>query len=530
MSGGKKPSVAQVFQGQSVLVSGATGFVGKVLLEKLLRCCPGVGRIYLIVRPKRGNSLKERVKDLLENTFFDRCRSERGSINWCCGSAEVAATEDDKKGPLVVAIHGDVSEKGLGLDEKDRTHLELHVTYVIHSAATVRFNESLRQAVFLNVRGTREMLELASRMPLLKAFVHVSTAYAHVSNHNSTIEERFYSVPAEPEVVIKAAEEMEEDEFEEVSKKIAETYHNTYLCTKALAERMIEKDYSHLPVCVYRPGIVLAVHKSPVPGYAERNQGPAIVISSCACGMFGNVYCAGEVKPEIVPVDHVVNAVMVIIWSMITDRSNKTVNGVKNDIRIYNHVSSKHSDLTWTKFRLTTNDSLRSCPETNWLSEMEFTSSYMSYEFSSYLRYVFSKLMDVLNHMRGEKSTVAEVHQKAKNGLDTLCYFMVNQFKFSDDGLRTLRERFLKEASGDGSGYTLSEFDFDITAVEWRSYVRCYADTIRDDLMTYFGDKVKTSLQNARRFKAIEKSLKLSGFILSSVGIYYLGLYLDWML
>lgn len=47
----------------------------------------------------------------------------------------------------------------------------------------------------------------------------MSTAYAHVSNHNTTIEERFYSVPTEPEDVIKAAEEMEDAEFKEVSKK-----------------------------------------------------------------------------------------------------------------------------------------------------------------------------------------------------------------------------------------------------------------------------------------------------------------------
>jgi fatty acyl-CoA reductase len=34
-------------------VTGATGFLGKVLLEKLLEACPDVGHIFVLVRPKR---------------------------------------------------------------------------------------------------------------------------------------------------------------------------------------------------------------------------------------------------------------------------------------------------------------------------------------------------------------------------------------------------------------------------------------------------------------------------------------------
>jgi fatty acyl-CoA reductase len=42
--------VKQFYEGKSVLITGATGFIGKVVLEKLLRDIPNVGTIYIIVR------------------------------------------------------------------------------------------------------------------------------------------------------------------------------------------------------------------------------------------------------------------------------------------------------------------------------------------------------------------------------------------------------------------------------------------------------------------------------------------------
>lgn len=42
--------VKNFYEGKSVLITGATGFIGKVVLEKLLRDLPNIGRIYIIVR------------------------------------------------------------------------------------------------------------------------------------------------------------------------------------------------------------------------------------------------------------------------------------------------------------------------------------------------------------------------------------------------------------------------------------------------------------------------------------------------
>jgi FlaA1/EpsC-like NDP-sugar epimerase len=47
-------SVAKFYAGKSILITGATGFMGKVLVEKILRDCGEVKCIYILVRMKRG--------------------------------------------------------------------------------------------------------------------------------------------------------------------------------------------------------------------------------------------------------------------------------------------------------------------------------------------------------------------------------------------------------------------------------------------------------------------------------------------
>jgi len=64
----------------------------------------------------------------------------------------------------LVPISGDISEKGLGLSVADRQMLVERVTIIIHAAASVRFNNSLKYAIFTNIRATRDICILAQSM------------------------------------------------------------------------------------------------------------------------------------------------------------------------------------------------------------------------------------------------------------------------------------------------------------------------------------------------------------------------------
>lgn len=64
----------------------------------------------------------------------------------------------------LIPLSGDVSKENLGLSAIDRQTLTERVTIVIHVAANVKFNDSLKSAIFINTRSTRDICILAQSM------------------------------------------------------------------------------------------------------------------------------------------------------------------------------------------------------------------------------------------------------------------------------------------------------------------------------------------------------------------------------
>ncbi|PSN49957.1 putative fatty acyl-CoA reductase [Blattella germanica] len=174
-------SIREFFAGRHVLITGATGFIGSVLLEKLLRSCQQIDTLYLLLRPRRGKNVEERVQDLLKSPLFRNI--------------------DAKQKTKVKAVEGDMSLANLGFNPDERISLCRRVSVVFHAAATINFNAALQSAINTNLRGTQCVLELCHQMPQLQALVYVSSAYCN-SKLGRVLLEQVYPSQYHPQEVL----------------------------------------------------------------------------------------------------------------------------------------------------------------------------------------------------------------------------------------------------------------------------------------------------------------------------------------
>jgi hypothetical protein len=63
--------VADMLAGRAILITGGTGFMGKVLIEKILRTCSDVDTIYLLIRAKKGKEPSQRVDEIFASPVSD---------------------------------------------------------------------------------------------------------------------------------------------------------------------------------------------------------------------------------------------------------------------------------------------------------------------------------------------------------------------------------------------------------------------------------------------------------------------------
>ena len=59
--------IVKFYTGKSIFITGATGYLGKGLVEKLLRSCAGLNKIYVLVRHKKGVSPQIRIDEEIFN-------------------------------------------------------------------------------------------------------------------------------------------------------------------------------------------------------------------------------------------------------------------------------------------------------------------------------------------------------------------------------------------------------------------------------------------------------------------------------
>ncbi|HEY4954652.1 MAG TPA: SDR family oxidoreductase [Gemmatimonadaceae bacterium] len=277
--------------GPRVLLTGCTGFVGKVVLEELSRRREelGVEQVYVLIRPRRNKSPRDRFDhDVATSPCFSR--SKPGWEKIC------------------YPIAGDVTGKGLGISSVDAALLRKEVTHIIHCAASVRFDLPLAEAAKINITGALEVLTFAQSCPRLQRLVDVSTAY--VTPHPGEgvpIEEKLIELPFDAEEVYASVVAGHADE----KALLALSRHaNTYTFTKCVAEVLLASRRGNTPLSLIRPSIVSACRRYPFPGWIDSRAAYAGFISLLGAGHLRVARVDPDVKLDVVPCDDVADRIL----------------------------------------------------------------------------------------------------------------------------------------------------------------------------------------------------------------------------
>ncbi|XP_071653068.1 putative fatty acyl-CoA reductase CG5065 isoform X1 [Temnothorax longispinosus] len=320
----RRTPIQNFYAGQSIFLTGSTGFIGKVLTEKLLRSCPDISTIYLLIRPKKDKCPKSRLDEMFEKPLFDRLKKEVPNFR--------------KK---IVPVIGDLEIEDFGLSENDKNILINQVSIIFHIAANVRFIENIKTSTIINVNATATILKLAKHMLNLKSLIHVSTAYANC--HVKHIEERFYSYPINHKDLIMFTRNLHENIIEEKISRIISQWPNTYTFTKAIAEGFLRDESGDLPVGIFRPAVVMSSANEPLVGWIDNMYGPQGVTVTSLLGITRFHRYNPDFKANIVPVDFTVNALIASAWDVCNQfRRDK-------DTLIYNFVSPVYGP-TWNEY------------------------------------------------------------------------------------------------------------------------------------------------------------------------------------
>ncbi|KAL8130096.1 hypothetical protein V2J09_019251 [Rumex salicifolius] len=275
-------SILKFLENKTLLVTGATGFVSKILVEKILRTQPNLKKLYLLVRATDVKSANQRFKNEIIGKELFKVLKEKMGENF-----ESFVTEKVKMVSGDITCQDDLEIKEASF--KDDMFQNLDV--IINLAANTNFDERYDASLLLNTFGAKNVLEFAKKCINLKVLVHVSTAYVWGERGGLILERscemgetlngtRGLDIDEEKRVMeIKLiqlqSQGITRDEIKLAMKDFglerARKYGwpNTYVFTKALGEMLLMEHKQHLPVVIIRPTIVTSTYKEPFPGWVE---------------------------------------------------------------------------------------------------------------------------------------------------------------------------------------------------------------------------------------------------------------------
>ncbi len=245
-------------QKRTILLTGATGFVGMELLARYLE--RGDRDIVALVRAPTDEAARERMEAVLVNLFgARRARGYAGRVR---------------------AVAGELTASRMGLSARRYSELAEKVTAIVHSAASVSFAEPLEDARAINREGTRRLLEFAGharREGGLDRYAHISTAYV-AGTHRGHFCERDLDV--------------------------RQQFRNSYEQSKFEAEQLV-RNQAEVPFTILRPSIVVGDRRS---GWTAAFNVLYWPLRAFSRGLFTEVPGVTSAPVDVVSIDYVADA------------------------------------------------------------------------------------------------------------------------------------------------------------------------------------------------------------------------------
>src|SRR5216684_4694393 len=347
----------QVFKGRRILVTGATGFLGKVFLAMMLRWHPEIEEIYLLIRGDRRSSVGRYRREILDSPAMAPVRAHLG--------AKFDGYVEEK----IVVVPGDITNAGL-LGDEAKPFKPGVLDAVVHSAGLVNFEASLQKAVEVNTTGVANVIDFCTRTGA--ALMHISTCYvagiADGHRYEDEIPENWcpnarksFRLEREVRDALAAIARIEsesrdqvrhaefrgdddesaespresavehrrkqwvEERLKDVGRKRAQSWGwpNTYSYTKSLGEQLVLSERERLNVTVVRPAVIESALRDPFPGW---NQG--VNTSAPLTYLAGRGYrfypAKAELVLDVIPVDLAAHAMIPILGALLL-RKQKSV-------------------------------------------------------------------------------------------------------------------------------------------------------------------------------------------------------------
>ncbi|XP_055910505.1 uncharacterized protein LOC129944868 [Eupeodes corollae] len=427
--------ITSFYNQSEIFITGGSGVVGKAAIEKLLRSCD-VKFIYVLLRSKYGKSAQSRLDDLKSSRIFRVLK-------------ELKPNELDK----LVLIPGDTTQDGLGISLEDRNLLK-NVSVFFHSAATTRFDEPLRSAVAFNVKSTLESLKLAETFRNLKIFVHISTFYCNpfVDHLKPEIYPGVFDWRTSLKLLDSTDDELNST-LAPITDKLITGFPNTYVFTKHLSEQLVNDYRSKLPVCIFRPSIVVAALEEPEPGFTETMTGVMGLFVVWGTGLIKVLMCRKKIVMDFSALD--ISNKLLLMFTVKASQLKREE--FEEQIPICLSSSKGLLDHTMGDIGRMISKLFRenACEKSFWIPNLTMTEcTFIFWIYTFVLQLLPAFILDILMRLFRQKPIFMKFQRKIYVNAQALKYFLCTGF--SSDGTTDFY-KYLETGKGT---------EFDISAVE----------------------------------------------------------------